>query len=330
MVCFRASCRRCCWAWGPHGSITAIHLTGAKQTSAFQNISTIFKVVLIVGFIVAGLAYAEPQPLSFTPQAVDWAHMTSAPFAISLVYVMYAYSGWNASIYIIGEIREPQRTVPKALFAATLIVLVLYVALNAVFLYSTPIEAMKGQVEVALVVGKHIFGEEGGRLVGALICIGLVSAISAMVWLGPRVTKVMGEDLPLLSYFSHVSDSGVPRAAILLQAVIVTFLIWTDSFESVLTFIQFSLTLSSFVAVLGVIVLRLRRPDLPRPYRTWGYPVTPLIFLGVTGFMLYHVLADKPTESFAGLALLSAGLIVYFISVKLRRTGAVPGDTSNE
>ena len=104
----------------------------------------------------------------------------------------------------------------------------------------------------------------------------------------------------------------------------------TDSFESVLTFIQFSLTLSSFVAVLGVIVLRLRRPDLPRPYRTWGYPVTPLIFLGVTGFMLYHVLADKPTESFAGLALLSAGLIVYFISVKLRRTGAVPGDTSNE
>ena len=309
--------------------ITAIHLTGAKQTSAFQNISTIFKVVLILGFIVAGLAYAEPQPLSFAPQAIDWSNMTSAPFAISLVYVMYAYSGWNASIYIIGEIREPQRTVPKALFAATLIVLILYVVLNWVFLYSTPIDAMKGQVEVALVVGKHIFGNDGGRLVGALICIGLVSAISAMIWLGPRVTKVMGEDLPLLSYFSHVSDSGVPRAAILLQAAIVTFLIWTNSFESVLKFIQFSLTLSSFVAVLGVIVLRVKRPDLDRPYRTWGYPVTPLIFLGVTGFMLYHVLVNDTKESLAGLALLSAGLIVYFISVKLRRTSAVPGDTGN-
>ncbi len=311
-----------CAAW----IITAIHLTGARHTSAFQNISTIFKVILILAFIVAGFVYADPQPISFAPAAIDWTHMTGASFAVSLVFVMYAYSGWNASVYIIGEIREPQRTVPRALFAATLIVVVLYVALNAVFLYSTPIDAMKGQVEVALVVGKHIFGEEGGRIVGGLICIGLISAISAMVWLGPRVTKVMGEDLPLLSFFSKDNKRGVPAAAILLQAAFVTVMILTNSFESVLKFIQFSLTLSSFVAVLGVMVLRWKQPGLLRPYLTWGYPVTPLIFLAVTGYMLYFVLINDTMESLAGLALLSAGLVVYFISIKLKQSITAPGE----
>lgn len=307
-------------------TITAIHLTGARHTSAFQNVSTVFKVVLIVGFVVAGFAFAEPQPISFMPSAVDWTHISGASFAVSLVFVMYAYSGWNASVYIIGEIRDPQATVPRALFAATLIVLVLYVALNAVFLYSTPIEAMKGQVDVALVVGKHIFGEQGGRIVGGLICIGLISAVSAMIWLGPRVTRVMGEDLPLLSHFSKLNARGVPAAAILLQAALVTVMILTDSFESVLKFIQFSITLSSFAAVLGVLVLRWRQPDLVRPYLTWGYPVTPLIFLAVTGYMLYFVLRSDPIESLAGLALLSCGLIVYFISIQLRQSSAAPGE----
>lgn len=311
-----------CVAW----IITGVHLTGAKHTTAFQNISTIFKVVLIVGFIVACLIYADPQPISFTPSSADWANISSVPFAISLVFVMYAYSGWNASVYIIGEIRDPQRTVPRALFMATFIVLLLYVALNWVFLYSTPIDSMKGQVEVAAVVGSHVFGAEGGRIVSALICIGLISAISAMVWLGPRVTKVMGEDLPLLSIFSKESKQGVPHIAICLQAVIVTVLIMTDSFESVLTFIQFSLTLSSFVAVLGVMVLRWRQPGLSRPYLTWGYPVTPLIFLAVTGYMLYFVLETKPVESLSGLALLSAGLVVYFISIKLKQSITAPGE----
>lgn len=306
--------------------ISAIHLTGAKSTATFQNVSTIFKVVLIVGFIVAGFVYADPQPISFAPSSMDWSHMTGAAFATSLVYVMYAYSGWNASVYIIGEIHEPQRTVPKALFAATLIVLLLYVALNMVFLYSTPIDAMKGQVEVALVVGTHIFGDSGGRIIGGLICIGLISAVSAMVWLGPRVTKAMGEDLPLLNFLSVENGRGVPARAIVLQAAIVTMLVLTDSFESVLTFTQFSITLSSFAAVLGVVVLRWRYPEIARPFRTWGYPVTPLIFLGVTGYMLYFVLQQHTIESLAGLALLSAGLVVYFISIKLRQPNAVPGE----
>lgn len=309
--------------------IAMVHLTGIKQGSRFQNISTILKIVLILAFIVAGLAYGTPEPISFAPSAVDLQHIAGAPFFISLVYVMYSYSGWNAQTYIIGEIKDPRRTVPRSLFIATFIVLLLYVSLNAVFLYTTPMEKMAGQVEVALVAGTHIFGETGGRLVGGLICLGLISTISAMTWIGPRVTKVMGEDLPLLRIFSRVTRNGVPAIAILFQLFAVTIMILTQSFETVLNYIQFAITLSSFLAVLGVMVLRRTKPDLERPYRTWGYPVTPVIFLVVTAFMMLYLLLERPAESFAGLATLIAGLAIYFAanrSTSKRTQGATVGD----
>lgn len=298
--------------------ITLVHLTGIRQGSAFQNISTILKIVLILGFIVAGLMYGTPEPISFAPSSVDLTHIAGAPFFISLVYVMYSYSGWNAQTYIIGEIRDPRRTVPRSLFIATFIVLLLYVSLNAVFLYTTPMEKMAGQVEVALVAGTHIFGERGGRMVGALICLGLISTISAMTWIGPRVTKVMGEDLPLLSVFARVTRNGVPAIALLFQLAVVTVMILTQSFEQVLNYIQFAITLSSFLAVLGVMVLRRTQPELERPYRTWGYPVTPIIFLVVTGFMMIYLLKERPAEALAGLATLAAGLIIYAVSTRMK------------
>ncbi len=300
-------------------AIGLVHLAGVRHGSLFQNVSTILKIVLIVVFIVAGLAYGTPQPISFAPSSVDLRHISGAPFAIGLVFVMYSYSGWNASTYIMGEIDEPQRTVPRSLLAATLIVLVLYVGLNAVFLYTTPMEKMAGQVEVALVAGTHIFGDDGGRIVGGVICAGLISTISAMTWIGPRVTKVMGEDLSVLEIFSRETKNGVPAAAILLQLFIVTLLILTQSFEKVLSYIQFSLTLSSFLTVLGVIVLRRTQAGLARPYTTWGYPVTPFIFLAVTAFMMVYLLIERPVQSFAGLATLMAGLLIYFVSSKRHR-----------
>ena len=193
--------------------IGLVHLTGVRHSSRFQNISTIAKVVLIVAFIVAGFATGNPEPIFFAPSSIDLHHITSAPFAIGLVFVMYSYSGWNAQTYIMGEIHDPKCTVPRSLFIATFIVLLLYLGLNIVFLYTTPMEKMAGQIEVALVAGKHIFGENGGRIVGALICAGLVSTISAMTWIGPRVTKAMGEDIPLFAIFARENANGVPAAA---------------------------------------------------------------------------------------------------------------------
>ncbi len=289
-----------------------VHLCGVRFGGAYHNAWTALKLVLIIVFIIAGLAYGDSQAISFAPSTVDLGYIGGAPFAISLVFVMYSYSGWNAATYIVGELRDPARNLPRALFVGTAIVIVLYVSLNAVFLATTPMRELAGQLDVAIVAGKHLFGELGGRIVGALICLGLVSSISAMTWIGPRVTMTMGEDMSLLRLFSRKSKQDVPAFAIIFQLLVANLLLLTQSFEAVLDFIQFSLTFCSFFTVLGVIKMRLTHPKLARPYRAWGYPVTPLVFLSVTLFMMYYLVVNRPLQSLAGFAMMSAGLVIYY------------------
>jgi APA family basic amino acid/polyamine antiporter len=285
-------------------------------------LATILKVVLIVAFLVAGFVIGTPQPVTFTPSVSDFAHIASAPFAIGLVFVMYSFSGWNAATYIIGEMHAPERNLPRAMLAGTLIVLVLYVALNAVFLHTAPSGELAGQLDVARISGAHIFGEFGGRIVGAMICIGLISSISAMMWIGPRVMMTMGEDIPSLRVFARKSTQGAPAYAILFQLAIASLMLFTRSFEAVLDFIQFSLLFCSFFTVLGVIKLRITRPDLPRPYRAWGYPVTPVVFLLVTGFMMYYLLTERPVQSLLGVVIMISGLVIYAVFRKRAGRGA--------
>src|SRR5947208_13466429 len=158
---------------------------------------------------------------------------------------MYSFSGWNAATYIIGEMKLPERNVPLAMLIGTLIVLVLYVALNAVFLHTAPIDKLAGHLDVARISGSHIFGELGGRIVGGMICIGLISSISAMMWIGPRVMMTMGEDIPSLRVFARKSTSGAPAYAILFQLAVAHLMLLTRSFEPVLDFIPFALWLCS-------------------------------------------------------------------------------------
>ncbi len=301
--------------WG----VTLVLLSGAKPSVLFTNVATYLKAALILVLIVCGFAMGTPQPVSFAPSSADLSYIISAPFAISLMYVMYSYSGWNAATYIADEIKDPERTLPPALVAGVIIVMVLYVALNAVFLYTTPISKLAGQINVGLIAGDHIFGPGGGRVVGGLICFGLISAITAMMWIGPRVTMVMGEDLSALSYFAKRSASGVPARALVLQLAVASVLVLTQTFETVLKFVQFSLLSCSMLAVVGVIVLRITQPNLPRPFRVWAYPLTPIIFAVVTLFILVYLVRGQPMESLAGLALMLTGLIVFALSSRRPR-----------
>jgi APA family basic amino acid/polyamine antiporter len=301
--------------------VSLIGLRGIRHSSVFQVAWTVLKVGLIVAFLVAGFALATPQPISFVPSAAAARYVISAPFAISLVFVMYSYSGWNAATYIVGEMHQPQRSLPRSLLMGTSIVIALYVALNALFLYAAPIDRLAGQLDVAVIAGKYMFGDLGGRIIGALICLGLISSISAMMWIGPRVSATMGEDIPMLRAFAHRSQNGVPTRAVLFQLVVATLMLLTQSFEAVLDFIQFGLLACSFLAVLGVIKLRITRPDLARPYRAWGYPVTPLIFLSVTAFMMYYLVTERPLQCLIGLLMMASGLAVYYLS----RTWSAPG-----
>jgi basic amino acid/polyamine antiporter, APA family len=297
---------------------TLILLRDLQLGSAFQNGSTILKVVLILVIIGAGLWVGNTQPVSLLPTKGDGALILSGPFAVSLFWVMYAYSGWNASTYIVGEVRNPSRTIPLSVGLGTVLVMLLYLGTNAVFLRTTPAAEMIGKQQVAVIAGAHIFGASGAKMMATFICLGLISTVSAMMWIGPRVTAAMGENLGVLSPLARRNARGIPVAAILAQFAIVVLLLLTATFQTAVNYIQFSLTLCSTLTVLGVFVLRWRRPNLPRPYRTWGYPVTPAIFLAISVWMLVHMLSEASTRtpSLWGLATMALGLVVYFLSAK--------------
>lgn len=296
--------------------VSLIHSRQLKLGSSFQQIFTVVKVLLILSLIVAGLALAAPQGMIFTPDAQDIGVIFSSPFAISLFFVTYSYSGWNAAVYLAGEIKKPERNLPGALFWGTLSVTVLYLLLNFIFLYSTPIDKLAGQIEVGYIVAREIFGESGGKLMGLLISLGLISSISSMVLAGPRVTQAIGEDIPLFKILARKNRHGAPHLAIFLQLAIVLILLITSSFEKVLTYLEFTLILSSFMTVLGVFIHRLRFPDFPRPYKTWGYPITPLIFLGLSLWMLVFCFYRQPAASIYGLLTIALGLPFYYLATK--------------
>jgi APA family basic amino acid/polyamine antiporter len=296
--------------------VGVFHLRTLQIGSTFQNLWTIVKLLLVGTLIAAGFLVEPKQEITFLPQAGDTISIFSGAFAVALVYVMYSYSGWNASSYIIGEVKKPEKNVPLSLLAGTLIVIVAYVLLNAIFLATTPQDEMRGQLEVGLIAGKHIFGANGGRVAGAVICLGLVSAISSMTWIGPRVSMSMGEDHWLLRLLGRKNPHGIPTNAIVLQLLIVNVLLFTRSFESVVQYTQFSLLLCSLFTVLGVMVLRATRPEIARPYRVWAYPIPPIIFAVITLWMMFYLLRWKTIESLAGLATALVGLLLYFCARK--------------
>jgi len=304
--------------------VTGIHLFSLRTISIFQILFTALKVLLILIFIAVGFSLADPQPISFGFSTQGASEIISSDFAVSLVYVMYAYSGWNAAIYIVSEIRQPQRNLPIALIGGTAVVMVLYALLNAVFLYSTPVTEMAGQTEVGYIAAKYIFGESAGAAMSLLIAFGLISTISAMTWAGPRVLQTMGEDYCIFSVFTRSNRNGVPHVALFGQLAIVVYLVLSSTFEAILVYIGFTLSLSLFLTVAGVFVMRARDTQRPGHYLTWGYPWTPLFFLAVTGWMLFFLMRERPVESLVGIGTLAGGLLLYFWNSRL------VADTSRE
>ena len=294
-------------------ALTLIHSINLKVGSAFQRVFTYAKVFVIVLFLLAGFFYIPEHEFSFLPQDLSVTEIFSAPFAVSLIYVSYAYSGWNAASYIAGELDNPQKTLPKSLFIGTFVVMIIYVLLNFIFLYSVPIEELGGVIEVGYLSANKIFGPRIGNFMGLVISFLLVSSISAMIMAGPRIINAMGEDMYMLRFFAKKNKNNIPYIAILVQSLITLILILTSQFESVLTFVGFTLNLFTFFTVMGVFIIRKRKLGIEGGYKTWGYPVTPIIFLALNAWMLFFVITNKTKESLFGLLILVIGLGIYQI-----------------
>lgn len=295
--------------------LTLVHSYNLKTGSVFQKSATLIKVLVIILFIVAGFFHQPDHQIKFAPELISWNEITSSAFWVSLIYVSYAYSGWNAASYMAGEMQNTKRDLPLALFFGTLIVTVIYVLLNVVFLYTAPINELKGVVEVGHVSASHIFGTQLGNMMSGVIAILLLSSISAMIMAGPRIMKAMGDDIQSLGFLSKVNSKGVPYVSVITQSTITIALILTSQFEAVLTFVGFSLSIFTFLSVLSVFILRQQKTD-SYSYKTFAYPITPIIFLALNGFTIYFVFTQKPVESLYGLLNLAIGFGVYYLSKK--------------
>ncbi len=296
--------------------ISGIHLFGVKTGGRAQTVLTTIKLSLILFFCLAPFFFAGDKlsNISFLPVAGDLNLLLSPGFAVSLVFVVYAYTGWNAAAYIAGNLENPAKNLPRSLLIGTVIVVIIYLALNSMFLYVATFRELDGQNDIGNVVAIKLFGERIGQVFSALFSIALLSTLSAMTIAGPRVTEAMGEDYPPLRKLSIRNRFDMPYGAVLLQAGWSVFLVMVSSFKEIIQYISISLSIFSMLTVAGIFFLRRTHPD--RPFHLPFYPVTPLVFITVTCWMIYYMFREDPKIVFYSLGTMVPGAVLYLAMAK--------------
>jgi APA family basic amino acid/polyamine antiporter len=299
-----------------------IHRHSLSLGSRVQNLLTLFKVTLILALVCLGLGWGAGSTSHFgalPPASLYF----SGSFATSLIFITFAYSGWNAAAYMGSEIRRPTRNIPLALALGTLLVTALYLLLNVTFLYGLSPREMSGVLEVGEKAALALFGPAVSRIFAGAIALSLLSLISAMMMTGPRVYQAMAGDGLFFTAFSRLrGGSGPPGNAILLQAGLALVMVLTASFENLLIFIGFTLSLFSLITVAGLMVLRRRQPAPDIPYKTVGYPFTPLLFIVGNLWIILFSLINKPLISLSGLGAILLGVVLYFFFKRRSRGDA--------
>lgn len=295
-------------------ALSAVHAIRVTFGSAVQNVFTVLKLLLVGSFIIGGFCLGDFSHLTMETPVQTWGTMLTPGFAIGLIFVTYAYTGWNGSAYIAGEIKNPSKSLPLAFALGTLIVTLIYLGLNTVFLISAPVEALSGTIEIGAVAASSLFGGYTGQAFSIVIALLLVSSLSAMIMAGPRIYRSIGEDYPAFRFLTRGKGDSGPFCAIILQALISIGMLLTARFDELIAYMGFTLSVSSALTVSGVFVMRRRRPDAARPYRCWGYPVTPLLFIGLSLWMTIFTFVQTPQVAIAGLVTVLTGLGLYFVA----------------
>ncbi len=300
-------------------TLTLLHCFSRQTSSKFQQIFTILKVSLILLFCFIVFYWGTtPQHISLLPNLGDEKILFSGVFAVSLIYVNYAYTGWNAVTYVIDELDEPQRNLPIVLLVGTLLVMLIYLLLNFTFLSAAPIEIIEGELEIGVIVADHALGDQAGKTMGAILAVLLVSTVSAMTMAGPRVLQVIGEDFKPFRALSKLNRHGIPTIAIIFQSSLASLFVISSTFDSVLVFSSFVLGINTLFSVVGVFILRKKKLFIEGTYRTFAYPIAPIVYLLVTVWTLGYVIVSRPAEAWAGLGIIFLGGLVYKLSTNYK------------
>jgi APA family basic amino acid/polyamine antiporter len=290
-----------------------VNILGVRLAAKIQTVLTALKLGILGVFLF--LAFAAGQG--------DWSHLGQAAertsqqslggqFAVSLIFIMFAYSGWNAANYVAEEMKSPAQTLPKVLVLGTGLVALFYLALNVAFLYALPLESLKGVIAVGAAAATALFGDRAGSLFGIFMAVGLLSTVSAMCLVGPRVYYAMAQDrcFPAGAARLHPTRQ-TPVRSICYQTAASSLMVLTGTFDALIYYIGFTLILCALLAVAGLMRLR-KRPEWRRlPAVSWAYPTVPLAFILTSAWMLVWTALDRPLESALGLATFAVGALVY-------------------
>lgn len=301
--------------WLGLGSILTIslfHSISIRQSGKVQNLLTVIKIVFVFGLIILGFTFLPSTSQNALDFSDSWKSEVNTPgFAISLVYVFFAYTGWNSAAYIVEEIKEPQKSLPKALISASILVMVVYILLQLVFLRHAGVEQLSGKVDVATLAFGNLFGEHGVFWISLLIGVQLLATISGYIWVGPRITQAMAKDFRLWKPLAKVNSKGVPVRALWFNTFISLMLMLTGSFESVLLYAGLVLQVMGTLTIAASLKVK-NAQGFKSPFKPWIQYVYIAFSLWVMGFMFY----GRPLESLYGFLIILAGLILYFLDKK--------------
>ena len=289
---------------------TVVHVVGLGPGRIVQNLLAVLKVLLLAVFVAFGFSIGQGSAAQLAASAGG---VAPSSWALALIPVMFSYSGWNAAAYVAGEMRDPGRNVPLALGAGTVAVVVLYLLLNALYLYALPVTELAAvDVRVVDAAAERLFGAAVAAPLAAASVLMIAASISAMVLAGPRVYYAMAQDGQFFGPLARVSPRfRTPAAAIVAQSVWSGVLVLTGTFDQLVTYTGFAVVLFSGFAVTAVFVLRRRAPQAPRPFRAWGYPFTPFVFAVASAAMVGNAIWREPGPSAAGLLVMAAGIPLY-------------------
>ena len=295
--------------------LTSINYVGVTFGKTVQNILTVMKIVTILVFIILGfvLARGKSIDLSLNPEGWSFAQLLTG-FGLAFISVFWAFDGWNNINYVAGEIKNPARNLKFALIMGTTGVTLLYFFTNVIYFLALPLNELKGTVTVAEKAASSLFGATAAGFISGMILISILGALNGCIFAGPRVYYAMARDGLFFKRVGRVHPKfKTPGFSIVLQTVWACLLALTGTFEQLFTFAMFAGILFWVLAAAAIFTLRKKRPELPRPYKAWGYPVVPMIFILALSGILVNTLVRRPVESLAGSVLMVAGIPVYYM-----------------
>lgn len=299
--------------------LSFVNYRGVRLSGTTQDIFTMGNLLIMLTLIIGGLILGRGnwQHVAVVPSAtVPWSKL----FGPAMIAVIFTYSGWFVSAYVGGEVKDPERTLPLSLFLGAMIVTIVYTLINLTYLYALPLSKIKGVINVAQLTAQTLFNSGFSQALSVSIILAITASINATILAGARIYYAMAEDNIFWSPFKRLHPTyNTPHISIASQMVLACLFVFGGTFDQLLNYVVFVMLLSSIATGLAHIILRVRKPGLPRPYHTWGYPIVPLVFICFYILIAAQIASAKPLTSMVGLIITISGLPFFYIWTKINK-----------